>query len=707
MIDKIAIATSMLSKKLREIRVSPRPCIFSTLACSSLLLSALVAPASAQVAEGLPTKTETIGGEQEQTVDFDNVTLSALGKFLDSDTLVVTDPRVLKSIGYDVSRSWDTSSLAKDVFTLGDFTSLTQKDLTLNDLGKYYQGDIANIALSEIGPVTQASVGDLTDALGVKQFQVSEVPWLRYFINEPGNSFRDRALNAAEKEALNQLAKIHPSLGKLPLRAIAQGDWKGALNKVAQEGLKELVKNHPVLGDLSYEQIKKGDIKGIAQKQLQGQFEKYVAENATVQQVIDENPWLEEVPISQLANLQNIKVSDVQGLQQIAVNQLDGAAQQSISRIPGAEAVPFTEIFGAATAATLQYAKINFIINDAGGGDTATKNTISGSTAGDIFRPQNCVGGRPKCASVEFISGGFGLSPLSVDGKRWVKGKNQIVAGCKALGCLISREEPTGIKPWNEQPVKFVITEIDEQKDKVDFGVSLQVRWRDPWTGTLHTSAHSFGPFKLITLNRDQPMFISAISDPVSIPTFGSTVPQAVGDTIQTGGGSSTAKPCPEGQTKCSLHNPSPGAVFYTVANVFGASRKRCPGGYCHVGIDLFSPGPSPKIHAIADGTLSHISYTPACGYVLTTKHPELGLKTRNVHARGSFVKAGSSIKRGQVIGREGAPPQGSCGSGVHNHFEIYKGFSTAVNPACYKYDPPMPQRGTSGVSIWSRSRKC
>jgi murein DD-endopeptidase MepM/ murein hydrolase activator NlpD len=85
-----------------------------------------------------------------------------------------------------------------------------------------------------------------------------------------------------------------------------------------------------------------------------------------------------------------------------------------------------------------------------------------------------------------------------------------------------------------------------------------------------------------------------------------------------------------------------------------------------HQGLDISLEKGSP-VYATADGTVESASYNGDYGNLIVLKHG-FGLTTRYGHLNGFAVKAGQSVKRGDVIGYVGATGRAT---GPHLHYEI------------------------------------
>ena len=102
-------------------------------------------------------------------------------------------------------------------------------------------------------------------------------------------------------------------------------------------------------------------------------------------------------------------------------------------------------------------------------------------------------------------------------------------------------------------------------------------------------------------------------------------------------------------------------------------------GGYeFHTGIDICAYYGAP-VRAAADGTVESVGWNGGYGECVQIYHRD-GIETLYGHLSGFAVKAGDKVKKGQVIGYEGATGEAT---GPHVHFEV-RVDGTAVNPLTY-----------------------
>ena len=115
------------------------------------------------------------------------------------------------------------------------------------------------------------------------------------------------------------------------------------------------------------------------------------------------------------------------------------------------------------------------------------------------------------------------------------------------------------------------------------------------------------------------------------------------------------------------LTRPVPGAV----GSGFGMRLHPIFGEWrLHDGVDL-SAGCGTPVRAAADAKVASVSRDPASGNRLELDHGQVGghhLVTIYLHAQGFSVRAGSSVRRGQVVGHVGST---GWSTGCHLHFTV------------------------------------
>jgi murein DD-endopeptidase MepM/ murein hydrolase activator NlpD len=99
-----------------------------------------------------------------------------------------------------------------------------------------------------------------------------------------------------------------------------------------------------------------------------------------------------------------------------------------------------------------------------------------------------------------------------------------------------------------------------------------------------------------------------------------------------------------------------------------------------HSGMDFAASYGTPIV-AVTDGRVSGAGRMGGCGNAVRLEHGG-GLSTRYCHMSRVAVRAGQSVRRGQVIGYVGST---GLSTGAHLHYEMYRG-GRAVNPASVSF---------------------
>jgi murein DD-endopeptidase MepM/ murein hydrolase activator NlpD len=109
----------------------------------------------------------------------------------------------------------------------------------------------------------------------------------------------------------------------------------------------------------------------------------------------------------------------------------------------------------------------------------------------------------------------------------------------------------------------------------------------------------------------------------------------------------------------------------------FGVRQHPRTGGKkFHSGIDFSAPNGTP-VHVTADGIISFADWSKGNGKVVVVEHGH-GFSTVYAHNNSNEVKAGQTVKRGQVIATTGATGNAT---GSHVHYEVWKD-GNCVNPS-------------------------
>ncbi len=128
---------------------------------------------------------------------------------------------------------------------------------------------------------------------------------------------------------------------------------------------------------------------------------------------------------------------------------------------------------------------------------------------------------------------------------------------------------------------------------------------------------------------------------------------------------------------------PLESTVFW-ISSQYG--RRKNPEGWgFHAGIDMAAPKGTP-VYAAQDGIIGEATYSPSYGKYIILEH-ESDYKTRYAHLDKILVASGSTVNKGDLIGRVGATGavrKSRWGrSASHLHFEVYAQGKT-VNPFCF-----------------------
>ena len=97
-----------------------------------------------------------------------------------------------------------------------------------------------------------------------------------------------------------------------------------------------------------------------------------------------------------------------------------------------------------------------------------------------------------------------------------------------------------------------------------------------------------------------------------------------------------------------------------------------------HTGVDLSVPSGTP-VHATADGIISFAGWSPGNGNIVVVEHGS-GFSTVYAHNSKNLVKAGQTVKRGDVVANAGAT---GVATGSHVHYEVWVN-GQYVDPAGY-----------------------
>jgi murein DD-endopeptidase MepM/ murein hydrolase activator NlpD len=113
------------------------------------------------------------------------------------------------------------------------------------------------------------------------------------------------------------------------------------------------------------------------------------------------------------------------------------------------------------------------------------------------------------------------------------------------------------------------------------------------------------------------------------------------------------------------------------ISSGFGMrEHPRFGGRRFHTGIDITLPKGTP-LHATADGVVSFADRSGGNGNIVVIEHRH-GLSSVYAHNTRNLVKAGQTVKRGEVIAYSGST---GVSTGPHVHYEVWRN-GQSVNPA-------------------------
>lgn len=123
--------------------------------------------------------------------------------------------------------------------------------------------------------------------------------------------------------------------------------------------------------------------------------------------------------------------------------------------------------------------------------------------------------------------------------------------------------------------------------------------------------------------------------------------------------------------------HPCPG--YSRISSTFGWRKQPLPGASTnHKGVDFAAPTGTP-IYAAAGGTVVSSGYSGKAGNRIVINHGN-GLQTIYMHCHKLYVKAGTTVSKGQNIAAVGTTGNST---GPHLHFQVMSG-GTPVNPMNY-----------------------
>ncbi|WP_321196964.1 MULTISPECIES: M23 family metallopeptidase [Erythrobacteraceae] len=131
------------------------------------------------------------------------------------------------------------------------------------------------------------------------------------------------------------------------------------------------------------------------------------------------------------------------------------------------------------------------------------------------------------------------------------------------------------------------------------------------------------------------------------------------------------------GEQRAGLMRPVPGSI----GSKYGPRRHPILGYVrMHGGMDFHASYGQPIV-AVADARVISAGRAGGCGNAVKLQHAA-GLATRYCHMSKMAVRAGQSVRRGQVIGYVGST---GLSTGPHLHYEMYRN-GKRINPASVQY---------------------
>lgn len=113
------------------------------------------------------------------------------------------------------------------------------------------------------------------------------------------------------------------------------------------------------------------------------------------------------------------------------------------------------------------------------------------------------------------------------------------------------------------------------------------------------------------------------------------------------------------------------------ISSGFGMREHPKYGGRkLHTGVDITMPRGTP-LHATADGVVSFAARSGGSGNIVVIEHGH-GLSTVYAHNSKNSVKAGQTVKRGDIIAYSGST---GISTGPHLHYEVWRN-GQSINPA-------------------------
>jgi hypothetical protein len=168
----------------------------------------------------IPTTSMTWDEHQVRLPDWSQLTFGTLPPF-STDGAFESSAEINQSLGYDLSRSWQTGQSVDSVLKLGDFqTSLYPQLFNLNAIAQISQIDLNQVALDALDMVVWQTLDDLVAAIpNLGQLSISQIPPVESLIASviPIPQLALRLEETLGTTSLSAVLVEFPDLGQLSL----------------------------------------------------------------------------------------------------------------------------------------------------------------------------------------------------------------------------------------------------------------------------------------------------------------------------------------------------------------------------------------------------------------------------------------------------------------------------------------------------------
>lgn len=222
--------------------------------------------------------------------------------------------------------------------------------------------------------------------------------------------------------------------------------------------------------------------------------------NNTIGNILDRNPKLDDIPLSESINLEEYSITEIPGLEQVQIQNFAKWEDTLIGGVPGLNELPWSE-FPRILSPTLAFVgKIDVPLKEVEANRTRS---ISGSDREGFNVP--C---KQNCAHTEIAGVG------KTTGVQWISGKFQKVkGGFGPLKVVFDGKEPTGRHPFGKS-FKQVVWNINEDKGTVETTMFFRVCKHIPFIGKTCTP-YGIGPVPFITYREKDPIILGS---PFTLP---------------------------------------------------------------------------------------------------------------------------------------------------------------------------------------------